>query len=186
VSAPYCQHDLLDWFAAIGPTVATLAAVAATIWAAYVGRQVSRDALRLQRQLSGPRLSILERARSNPGSGLEWIAEIRNDGQTAANLKAFRVVVDGKVFDHRSGEEPAEYWGKVLQALGVIRYGSLEGNVLRPPNAIPAGKTELLFQVTLVDPATYARSAMRKLRIEVEYFSLWGEQYPAVHVFGGI
>lgn len=149
-------HDTLDWFAAVGPTIATFGAVGATIWAAAVARRVSREAAELQRRISGPRLTILERARPIPQS-LEWIVEFRNDGQTAANIEALRILVNGSPYEGRPFEDPNAFWSSVLQGLGLMRCGNLGAYRIRTPLALAPNATQLLFQVVISDPLPHAQ-----------------------------
>lgn len=178
-----CQHVALDWFSAIGPTVATLAAVGATIWATLVARQVSRNGAALQRRISGPRLTILERARPIPQS-LEWIVEFRNDGQTAANIDALRILVNGSPYEGRPFEDPNAFWLSVLQGLGLMRCGSLAGYRIRTPLALAPNATQLLFQVVISDPMSHAQQCIQRLRLEVDYTSLWGEKFSTAEDLG--
>ena len=177
-----CGHDLLDWVAAVGPTIATLAAVGATIWAGIVARRVSGDAIDFQRKLSAPRLTILERVRVD-SPNLTLVVELRNEGQTPASIHALRVFAHNREIAPRSLEDPRTYWTNVLKAVGLMRFGSIEGNVRIPPSSIAGNATDLLFQVVLIDPEAHLRTVIGNLRLEIEYRSLWGEHFRIEHQF---
>ena len=179
------QHDALDWFAAVGPTVATFAAVGATIWSTLVARRVSHDAAELQKRMSGPRINVVERTRLTQESWREWIVELTNDGQTVGSIQAFQVLVDGHPLDRRSFEDPKPYWDSVFKALGLGTLGYVEASALAPPVSVAPGSPHLLFQVILTGQPEQIMQGMRRLRIEIEYASQWGERYPVSHDFGG-
>src|ERR1700733_5589747 len=204
------KHDLLDWLAAIGPTLATFAAVGATVWAGWISRQAGRyatalqqklsedahvlqrqlsaDAAALQRQLSeeaaafrrqlnAPRVHILEMI--NPGTPiLMWEAMLRNDGLTPANLVRFDILVDGKVISRGPLEAGNATWLRVFQTSGLTLIGDLKCQTLKPVLAIPPGYAELVFHAALEDPRNQVLQAMKKVRIEIEYESIWKERFP--------
>ena len=169
------QDSALEWFAAAGPTVATLAAVGATIWSTLVARRVSRDAAELQKRMSGPRISVVERTRLTQESWREWNVELTNDGQTVGSIQGFRVLIDGQPVSRQSFEAPRPYWDSVFQALGLGTLGYVEANALAPPVSVAPGSPYLLFAVILTGQPQQIMEGMRRLRIEIEYASLWGE-----------
>jgi hypothetical protein len=180
-----CQHDALDWFGAIGPTLATVAAVGATIWATRVARQVSRDGAALQQRMNAPRLFFLERARTVP-NGLEWVVELKNDGQTAGSIQSFRVLVNGKPYSGRPFEDPTGYWSNVFQAMGLVLYGGQYANRIEPPLSIAPNAPVLIFHNVINDPLPQVQQCLRKLRLEIEYVSLWGERFETRQDLGAL
>ena len=181
-----CPQDAaLDWFTAVGPTVATFAAVGATVWSTLVARRVSRDAAELQKRMSGPRINVVERTRLTQESWREWIVELTNDGQTVGSIQSFRVLVDGQPLDRLSFQDPKPYWESVFKALGLGALGYIEASALAPPVSVAPGSPHLLFQVILTGQPQQITQGMRRLRIEIEYASLWGERYPTSHDCGG-
>ena len=180
-----CQHDALDWFSAIGPTFAAFAAVGATIWAGLVARRVSRDAIDFQRELSKPRLAVIERFNpTHESGGLAWLVELRNEGPTPTNIRRFEIFVDSKPIAHVPLQNPAEVWFGVLMGLGLRQFGRLSGNMMWPPASLPAGGAQPLLDVILTEPLDAITAARRRLGIEIDYETVWGERKTLVRPFG--
>lgn len=180
-----CQHDALDWIAAIGPTVATFAAVVATIWAGLVARRVSREAIDFQRGLSTPRLAVLERFNpTHESGGTAWLVEFRNEGPTPANIVRFETFVDGKPWPHKPLQDPAEMWLGILLGLGLKELGRLSGNMIWPVASMAAGSAEPLLNVIVTDPLNALRAARQRLRIEIDFENVWGERKSLIRPFG--
>jgi archaellum component FlaG (FlaF/FlaG flagellin family) len=75
-------HDVLDWFAAVGPTIAAAAAAWAAWSAVKVSKQIHKESQSLQRMIARPLLVVSSRVRHH-GSAFNWIVQIANVGQSA-------------------------------------------------------------------------------------------------------
>lgn len=162
-------HDALDWFAAIGPTVAAAAAAVAT-WKAA---QVARDSLTLQRRMMRPLLVIYTRYRVLRGRvGIHWIVELQNLGQSPANIETFRILVGGNEVEPTGDlEPPEEFWSRVMRTLVDPGVGidELDGPIYRAPFAIPAGAVRPLFDVKLEGDVDTLNRAIRELEVDIEF-----------------
>jgi hypothetical protein len=141
------RHDVLDWFAAIGPT-------AATFFTAWIAWKVYRNGERLQRQLMRP-IVAFQSQWVQPFC--RWIVEMENIGQSAANLESFRVYVNGERIQPEQFEQPRPYWARVMMSAGSLGIQDVDGNLISAPRAIKANEKLPLFDVTIRDDAAKCR-----------------------------
>jgi hypothetical protein len=141
-------RDWLDVLSAVGPTVAAGIAVAVSVWAVSVAKQSTAAAqagVDLQRSLSNPRLSILERVYPDGGT-VEWIVELQNSGISPGSISSFRVFANDKEIEHPLMQSATEFWLAVFMAVGITQIGKLIGDYWRTPTlkaAPPCGWSPL-------------------------------------------
>jgi archaellum component FlaG (FlaF/FlaG flagellin family) len=158
MSGSCSAHDALDWFAAIGPTVAAAAAAWATWKTAQVAKQVGADSLALQRRIERPLLVVGNRLKVIRGRlGIHVIVELKNMGQSAANIESIRILVGGNEVATRTLEPTNEFWTRVI-------------NMLAP------GEIQPLLDVTLEGDTTKLHEALRSLEVDIEYKAPWGDR----------
>jgi hypothetical protein len=164
-----CQRDLVDWLAALGPTLATLFAGLATISVYLRGE-------RFQRQLVRPLLAV--RHRINPSDPfIRWIVEIRNEGQGPATIDSITVIADEQIIEPEPMQSPNDYWNGVIFALGVLRIHGLEGGqVVAPPVSIKS-EPFVLFDAHIQGERDKIDAAIRRLEIRLKYQSSLGERF---------
>lgn len=170
-----CTHlpYWLDVLSAVGPTIAAGVAVWVSIWATFVAKR-SVEAMEanttLQRAVSRPRLTIsLVTARHDSGTGLTL--ELQNIGQTAAYVRQFRVLVDGKVRPDEI-ESGNNFWLEVLTELELQQTGQLTGAIYTPPFHVAGGGSMPLLSVVLINTDERATHVvLQRLKFEAEYAS---------------
>jgi hypothetical protein len=114
-----CQgRDALDWFAAIGPTIAAAAAAWAAWSAVKVSKQIHEESQALQRKISRPLLVVSSRIR-HVGTTFNWIVEITNVGQTAANMESLTVFADRQKIVPEPLEPPKAFWRRVFSIVSL-------------------------------------------------------------------
>jgi hypothetical protein len=174
-----CQHDFVDWLAALGPTLATVFAGIATIIVYLRGEK-------FQRQLVRPLLVI--RQKFNPMDDerfVRWIAEIRNEGQGAANIDAFTVVASEDIMEPEAMLEPKQYWERVLYALNILRVQRVEhGNTILPPLSVATNEVIVLFDAYVQGTHEGINAAVKRLELRVRYRSSLGETFTIRHRYG--
>src|SRR5580658_4512047 len=107
-----CPHDFVDWLAALGPTLATLFAGAATI-------SVYRRGEKLQRQLVRPLIAVRQQVAPQEPYW-RWKVEIRNEGGGSANIESLTVVAKETISSPEVLESPDMFWARVLLDLGAL------------------------------------------------------------------
>lgn len=167
-----CQHDLVDWVTALGPTVATLF----TAWVAY---RVYSQGERAQRLLTRPRLSFVHGVTPNPsGPGAPlWDFRFRNSGQSTATITSLSVRVDGVVIEPQPLEQGGPYWTRVLVTAGLTVGPNLMGWMLVLPEAVGGGSEQPLASGTLVGNAQAIMALLNRVEVRVMYRSAFGESW---------
>jgi hypothetical protein len=176
--ASCCQHDFVDWLAALGPTLATLFAGATTIL-------VYRRGEKFQRQLVRPLLVIRHKLSPFDELFTRWIAEIRNEGQGAATVDSFTVVAGEEIIEPEPLQAPREYWQTVLYGLGILRVQAVEdAHVILPPVSIATSESVVLFDAQVQGERDAINAAVKKLEIRLHYRSALGETFTLHHRYG--
>jgi len=172
-------HDALDWFAAIGPTVAAGAAAIATWKTAKVAEQVGADSLRLQRLIQRPLIVIgSQRRLMRGGTGVHLIVELKNMGQTSGNIESFRVSVGGNEVKIRAMEPTGGFWTRVFTAATPgARINFKSGQVLLPHFAVSPGEIVPLVDVQLEGDVSEIDVTLNDINIDVRFNASWGEHY---------
>lgn len=175
--ASCCQHDLVDWLAALGPTLATVFAGVATIL-------VYRRGERFQRQLVRPLLVV--RHQINPNEPfVRWIAELRNQGQGAANIDSFTVIAGEEIVEPEPLQAPKEYWEGVLYGLGILRVQTVaDARTVLAPLSVATNESVVLFDANIQGDRDSLNAAVKKLEIRLRYHSALGEKFTLHHRFG--
>jgi hypothetical protein len=169
MSANCCGHDALDWLAAIGPTIATFAA-AGVAWVVY------RSDARARRELSRPML-VFKESLNPTGLSMRWRLELRNHGQSLADIRQISISVEGKEQKPSRLQQPNPFWDKTLSTLGEVYVASITGNLIFAPFSIGAGFEQLIFDALLEGEEPKIASALVKLNIKVTYESPLGDVY---------
>lgn len=128
---------------------------------------------------------MLERTRITQASWREWLVEITNDGETVGSVQEFRVFVDGELAERLPFQDPPIYWLSVFERIDLGPCGYIDASALAPPVSVSADSQLNLFSVLMTGTNEQIERAMRRLRLEVEYVSVWGERFSVVHDFGG-
>jgi hypothetical protein len=179
------QHDALDWFAAIGPTIAALAAAGATFFTARVARQIHREGQRAQRQLMRPRLVFRNLLRTNPnGAGLQWSVRVRNHGQSAAQITRSAVLIGGTPIEVRPTESMEQFWTQVLKSQGVVEVSGLLSFSFMPPVSLGGGADQRLVEAILLGDEQVLRLAASRIETRITYESAFGERWTESSVSG--
>jgi len=153
-----CQHDWIDLLAALGPTLATLFAAAATI-------SVYRRGEKLQRQLVRP-LIVIRQGVDPAAPFWRWRVEIRNEGKGAANIESFTVVAKDEILSPEAMEPPSDFWSRVFNKLGVLRIQKIESaHLVSPPLSIGGGASYLLCDAFFAGERKEIDSIVRGLEI---------------------
>lgn len=171
LSATYCGHDVLDWFAAVGPTLATLV-TAGVAYSAYRGSE------RIQRLLVRPRLSYshgLFPAASGPG--YRWDIRVRNQGQSPAKLTQVTVLLDGTVIAPAALEPGGNYWARIIGLLGVTPERDLAGWIVMPPEILGVGSEQPFVSATLLGAVPAILAVTTRIELRVAYESTFGETW---------
>jgi hypothetical protein len=165
-----CHHDLVDWLAALGPTLATVFAGLATI-------SVYRRGERFQRQLVRPLLAVRQAISPNVNGFVRWIVEIRNEGQGPANIDNITVIAGEKIIDPEPMQSPNDYWHGVILTLGILRVHSVEGGQTISPPVSVKGDPLVLFDASVQGETDKISEAIKKLEIRLKYRSSLGEKF---------
>jgi hypothetical protein len=183
---PICtSRDFLDVLSAVGPTVAAGVAVIVSVWAVVVARQstaATKAGVDLQRALSNPRLSILERVFPDGGT-VEWVVELQNSGISPGSITTFKVFGNDKEIDHLPMQSAAEFWMAVFMAVGIKQFGRFKGDYWRSRN-VDGGATVSLFSAVFTSPRPQIAACMRQIRIEIDYAALTGYRFKLVKNLG--
>jgi len=171
-----CQgHDALDWFAAIGPTIAAAAAAWAAWSAVKVSKQIHKESQALQRMIARPLLVVSSRVR-HVGGVFNWIVEITNVGQTAANIESLTVFADRQKIVPELLEAPKAFWRRVLSNVSLPQIQVNQGNTIVSDFALAPDAQILLFDTTLASEHPQLDAAIRKVEIEITYVAPWGDR----------
>jgi hypothetical protein len=171
-----CAHDFVDWLAALGPTLATVFAGAATL-------VVYRRGELFQRQLVRP--LVVVRHQVNPGHEYtRWIVQVKNEGQGAANIDAITVVAGEHIIEFDPMESPRDYWQRVLTSLGLASVLSVDGWRIEPPYSMGSGAEQPLFDAHVQGQREEISTAITKLEIRLRVHSSLGERFVIRHRFG--
>ena len=163
-----CHHDWVDYLAALGPTIATIAAGTATVLV-YLRSE------KFQKQLVRPLIVVGHKLSVSPPYW-HWVVEIRNEGQGAANIESCTIVAANEIASWEAPQSASDFWADGLLRLGALHVQKVTGNVILTPFAIGAGATHLLFDGLVRGQGTDADAIMRKLEIRGKYSSSFGER----------
>jgi hypothetical protein len=112
------------------------------------------------------------------GTGIVWIVEMKNMGQSAANIDRHRILVGANEIGHVPLEPTVEDWGRVIASaapgVGIL---SVEGQVIKPPFAVSPGEIVRIFETRLEGDVNRLHAALRTLAIDVEYVAPWGDRF---------
>lgn len=144
-----------------------LAALFVAVWQGYLSRQHNRLSLR-------PHLTFLHKlSDDNP----RFFLELQNNGVGPAEIKDFRIYLDNKHDDHF--EAPS--WLTHLDSIGLK--GKACGASYDPGEFLAAGKSLQILRYESRDDSTSTiqiRKALQRLRIEVTYRSVYGDEHEAI------
>jgi hypothetical protein len=163
-----CHHDWVDYLAALGPTIATIAAGTATVLVYLRGEK-------FQKKLVRPLIVVGHKLSVSPPLW-HWIVEIRNEGQGAANIESCVIVAANEIVTWESPQPASDFWAGVLLRLGALRVQQVKGHIILTPFAIGARETHLLFDAHVAGQVEQADAIMRKLEIRGKYTSSFGER----------
>jgi len=173
LSATCCGHDALDWFAAIGPT-------AATLFTAWVALRVYQSGERIQRLLLRPRLGFIQGIKQpTPGGPLQWELRLRNHGQSPATVVNLIVLVDGTEIPWAPLENAGAYWGRVLNLLGLRAGPDFIGWELVLPENIGGGSEQPLVDGSVIGAPQAVQTVMTRIEVRVTYKSPFEERWVA-------
>jgi hypothetical protein len=165
------EHDALDWFAAIGPTLAAF-------FAAWVAWRTYWNGDKLQRELARPILSIRHNFQRPSDNTLAWVVELRNDGHSPANIERFSVFVGGEKVELGTIQSPDEYWEGILYQLGALRLTRRASSIaIHPPLAIGAASGITLFNILLLGEDKDFEKVISNLEIRMKFKSHLGEEF---------
>ena len=176
---PVCTpRDALDVLSALGPTIAAGLALLVSVWAVIVAKQsaaATQAGVDLQRALSNPRLSILERVYPEGGT-IDWVVELQNSGISPASITALRVFVSGQEVNHPPMQGANEFWLNIFAAAGITEIGRLKGDYWRTRN-VAGTSTIPMVSAVFTGPRPQIASAMRSIRVEIDYAALTGDKF---------
>ncbi len=174
------MRDALDWFTAIGPTLAAGAA-------AWVAWRVGRSTEALQRQIARPMLSLTGRS-NNTVAGVHFKLTLHNGGLSPATVVSCVVFGAAQNLAPNDDESAPDYWRRVLQtldatfermALGQLRIivGGLlaRGRVIGPQSAV------ILLEANLQGDPAQLRDLLRRLVVRVTCQSTVGDSIAVVN-----
>jgi hypothetical protein len=170
-------HDALDWFSAIGPTLAAFFA-AWVAWATY------KRGEHLQRQLTRPLVMFRHNFNLGNGAASRWILDLRNEGPTAANIEEFTILARGEIVSAEFFNEPAKYWRLVFARLTVFDHlGSLKPIAvsnpvtIRVPYGLAPNSAITLFDASFEGDKESFEKMVNGIELRVAYRSPVGELY---------
>lgn len=164
-------HDALDWFSAIGPTIAAF-------FAAWVAWSTYRRGEILRRQLTRPLVMFRHNLNVSNQVASRWILELRNEGPTAANIEEFTVLARGEVVSADFFNEPREYWATVFDQLGALRVLEIaDPRTIRVPFGLGANTAVTLFDAAFGGDKTAFERIVSGIELRVAFRSPIGEVY---------
>jgi hypothetical protein len=180
-------HDALDWFAAIGPTLAAGAAAWATWKTAQVAKQVGGDSLAFRRRMSRPRVIIGKLISWDRGGiGLHVKTEIKNTGQSTAEITSVQIRVEDELVVPTPMEGTLDFWRRVIRmVVPGVKIVAISGQVIRPPFALSAEEQYPLLDVRAEGDMEVLFQAFQGIEVAVHSRAPWDELFATRDCVGG-
>jgi len=157
--------------AAAGPTVATFV----TAWVAY---RVYSQGEKAQRLLTRPRLGFTHSVKPTPvPNAWLWGLSFRNNGQSTAEIIRVIVLVDGTPVDWQPLEQPAQYWTRILAAIGLTPGADFLGWQLVLPESLGGGSEMGLGTGTVTGTRQAANAVFTRIEVRITYKSVFGDTW---------